>query len=109
MSASPDYAAYVLDQLSGAGVITHRKMFAGVGVYIDSVFCAIISSSNTFYLRVGQSNIEDYRQADMPKFPGDKGAGMPYYEVPEDVLEDQSLLSEWAAKARDAAVIAKKV
>ncbi len=108
MPTSPEYAAYVLDQLSGAGTVTHRKMFGGVGVYVDRVFCAIISSSNTFYLRVGPNNIEDFKQAGMQKFPGGKGAGMPYYEVPEDVLEDSSSLDEWAARAKDAAAAAKK-
>ncbi len=68
MPTSPEYAAYVLDQLSGAGTITHRKMFGGVGVYIDGIFCAIISSSNTFYLRVGPNNIVDFKQAGMQKF-----------------------------------------
>ena len=108
MSTSPEYAAYVLDQLSGAGNITHRKMFGGVGVYVDGIFCAIISSSNAFYLRVGPGNIEDFKQAGMQKFPGGKGAGMPYYEVPEDILESPSSLSEWAALAKAAALAAKK-
>lgn len=108
MPTSPEYAAYILDQLSGAGVITNRKMFGGVGVYIDGIFCAIISSSNTFYLRVGPNNIEDYKQAGMQKFPGGKGAGMPYYEVPEDVVEDSSTLDEWAHRAKEEALAAKK-
>lgn len=39
----------------------------------------------------------------MNKFPGGKGAGMPYYEVPEQVVEDPFVLSVWAQKAIDAA------
>lgn len=108
MPTSPEYAAYILDQLSGAGAITSRKMFGGVGVHIDSVFCAIIGSSNTFYLRVGPNNIEDLKQAGMQKFPGGKRAGMPYYEVPEDIAENLSSLYAWAAGAKVAAIVAKK-
>lgn len=108
MATNPEYAKYVLDQLSNSGVITSRKMFGGVGIYIDGIFCALISSSNTFYLRVGPNNIADYISAEMQKFPGGKGAGMPYYEVPEDVLEDTSTLDEWAARAKEAALAAKK-
>lgn len=107
MSTSPEFAAYILDQLSTAGTITHRKMFGGVGIYIDGVFCAIIGSSNTFYLRVGPKNVADFKLANMQKFPGGKGKGMPYYEVPEDVLEDQLILNSWAAKAKEAALLAK--
>ena len=108
MATSPEYAEYILDQLSQAGTITSRKMFGGVGVYIDDVFCAIIGSSNVFYLRVGSENIEDYQHAGMDKFPGGKGAGMPYFEVPEDVLEDALVLKVWALKARCSALKAKK-
>ena len=108
MPTSPEYAAYVLDQLSGAGTITSRKMFGGVGVSVDGVFCAIISSTNTFYLRVGPNNIEDFQQAGMQKFTGGKGAGMPYYEVPDEVLEESSSLDDWAARAKEAAQAAKR-
>ena len=107
MTTSPEYASYILDQLSEAGTITSRKMFGGVGIYVDDVFCAMVSSSNRFYLRVGPDNIDDFKQAGMEKFPGGKGAGMPYYEVPEEVLEEASDLADWAARARSAAVAAK--
>lgn len=109
MPASDQFAAYVVDQLSRAGSITSRKMFGGVGIYIDGVFCAIVGSSNRFYLRVGDSNVDDYQREGMEKFSGRKGSsGMPYYEVPEHVLEDEGVLREWALKAREAAVAAKR-
>ena len=107
MATSPEYADYVLDQMAASGEITHRKMFGGVGIYVDGVFCAIIGSSNRFYLRVGPNNLDDFESIGMAKFSGRKGAGMPYYEVPEDVLEDPSTLAEWARRARDAAVAAR--
>lgn len=107
MATSPEYAEYVLDQLSTSGDIRHRKMFGGVGVYIDDVFCALISSKNVFYLRVGEANIQDYLLAGMSQFPGGKGTGMPYYEVPEDVLEQPDELMRWALKAKSAALAAK--
>ena len=104
MPTSPEYAEYVLDQISESGVIRHHKMFGGVGIYIDDIFCAIIGSSNRFYLRVGPDNVEDFKKEGMSKLSGGKGAGMPYYEVPEHILEDSISLAEWARKARDAAI-----
>ncbi len=83
-------------------------MFGGVGIYIDDVFCAIISSSNRFFLRVGPTNIKDFEKEKMSRFPGRGESGMPYYEVPEDVLEDRDRLRLWALKARDAAIQAKE-
>jgi len=108
MAVSPEFTAHVLDQLARSGEITSRKMFGGVGIYIDGVFCALITTSNRFYLRVGPSNIEDYQRAGMTQFSGRKGsAGMPYYEVPEHILESRETLSDWASKARAAAIAAR--
>lgn len=109
MAASSEYSDYVLGQLAGAGTISHREMFGGVGIYIDTTFCAIIGSSNRFYLRIGQGNVADFEAEGMDRFSGGKGKGTPYYEVPEHVLEDPALLTICAGKARDEALAAKKV
>ncbi len=105
---SPEFADYVVEQMQEAGDISSRKMFGGLGIYLDGTFCAIVGSSDRFYLRVGPGNIDDFKNAGMPQFPGGKGKGMPYYEVPLDVLEDPSELADWARKARDEAAAAKK-
>lgn len=108
MAASQEFTEYILHQLSQSGDIRSRKMFGGVGIYLDNVFCAIIGSSNTFYLRVGDSNIDMFKQAGMRRFPSSKGAGMPYYEVPDSVTEDMDELTRWAQAATQAAILAKK-
>lgn len=83
-------------------------MFGGLGIYVDDVFCAIVSSTDRFYLRVGANNLNDFKDAGMTQFSGRGDAGMPYYEVPEHVLEDSSILSQWTSKAREEAVRARK-
>ncbi len=83
-------------------------MFGGFGIYVDDIFCAIVSSTNRFYLRVGTENIDDFESEGMQRFSGRKDAGMPYYEVPEHVLEDPEILGAWVRKAKDAALQAKK-
>jgi len=108
MALSSTFADYVLDQLTESGSIVSRKMFGGLGIYVDDVFCAIVGSSNRFYLRVGPKNINDFKKEGMTQFSGRGGAGMPYYEVPEHVLEDSSILSEWVSKASGEAIRAKK-
>ena len=108
MSSSAEFVSYVLDQLAKAGDVTHRKMFGGVGIYVDGVFCAIIGSSDRFYLRVGSANIGSFEDEGMRQFEGREGATMPYYEVPEHVLEDAGELAQWAREAKAAAVQSKK-
>ena len=108
MALSSSYTGYILDQLAESGSIVSRRMFGGLGIYVDEVFCAIVSSSNRFYLRVGSKNIDDFKEEVMTQFSGRGGAGMPYYEVPEHVLEDSVVLSEWVSKGREEAIRAKK-
>ena len=108
MALSSTFAEYVLDQMAESGGIVSRRMFGGLGIYVDDMFCAIVSSSNRFYLRVGPKNINDFKNEGMTQFSGRGGAGMPYYEVPEHVFEDSVVLSEWVSKARVEAIRAKK-
>ncbi len=104
MGVSREFEAYVVDQLGGAGNVTARRMFGGVGLYIDDVFCAIIGAkSGRLFLKVDDSNRADYEREGMEPFRTGRGT-MSYYEVPEHVLEDQELLREWALKARAVAV-----
>ena len=101
--ASNEFHEYVLDQLSAAGDVRSRKMFGGVGVYVDEVFCAILSGSSRFFLRVDDRNRPHFEERGMEQFPGRGGAGMPYYEVPEEVLEDTTQLTTWVRQAQSAA------
>ncbi len=61
MALSSSYTEYILDQLAEAGSIVSRRMFGDLGIYVDDVFCAIVGSSNRFYLRVGPRNINDFK------------------------------------------------
>ena len=108
MALSSSYTEYILEQLAESGSIRSRKMFGGLGIYVDEVFCAIVSSSNRFYLRVGPQNIDEFKKEGMTQFSGRGGVGMPYYEVPDHVPEDSDLLSEWVTKAREEAIGSKK-
>jgi DNA transformation protein len=75
MPVSADYRDYVLEQLAGAGRVTPRPMFGGVGLYLDGLFFALID--------------DDTR----PEH------AMGYWQVPADVLEDPDSLASWAREA----------
>ena len=113
MAVPREFENYVIEQLELAGEIDSRRMFGGVGIYIDEVFCALIDGEGKVYLRVGPSNVQDFIEAGMPQFrPFDaksrNNKGMPYYEIPVDILEDRDRLRDWSLKAREAAVAARK-
>ena len=108
MAVSEEYQEYVLERLACFGPVVVKKMFGGLGFYLDSVFFAL-ASRNVLYFKVDDINRPDYEEAGMNPFKPyeEKPHSMSYYEVPPDVLEDDDMLRAWAAKAYDAAVRAQ--
>lgn len=107
MSVSKELETYIVEQLGPAGAVSARRMFGGVGIYIDDIFCALISpDSGALYFKVDDSNRADYEAAGSKPFMPyeDRATIMSYYEVPEEVIEDPDELLRWAKKARAAAL-----
>ena len=98
MATSPEYAEFIMDLLRpiepGA---TPRKMFGGVGIFLDDIMFALITSQDVFHFRVDDVNRPDYEALNMAQF-----MRMPYFEAPADILEDEAALSEWMNKAIEA-------
>jgi DNA transformation protein and related proteins len=104
MPVSPSYRAYVLEQLSGLGLVAPRSMFGGLGLYHDGLFFGLVDH-DTLYLKVDKTTRPDYERAGMGPFrpSGDEGPSMGYFEVPGEVLDDRMALREWARKAVEVA------
>lgn len=109
MSVSQEYLDYVLDQLRLLGPVQSRRMFGGAGLYLNAIFFGLIVD-DVLYLKVDDTNKADYLNAGSEPFRpfGTDSYVMGYYEVPAEILEDQVLLTEWAAKAFQVA-LEKKV
>lgn len=108
MAYSQDYVDYILGQLALFGDVQAKKMFGGIGLFHNSLMFGMIGD-DTFRLKVDESNIADYESRGMQQFSsGTKKKGMPYWEVPAEVVEDPETLKVWADKSYQAAVTAKK-
>lgn len=109
MGVSDEFADFVVDQLSGWGEVSVRKMFGGAGLYCDGVMLGLIAD-DVAYLKVDDSNRDDFVAAGSSAFSPypekDKRIVMSYYEVPVDVLESRDEFAEWAE--RSLAVARKK-
>ena len=55
MTASPDFAEFLCDQLAPLGRITMRRMFGKTGVFCGGVMLGMVTD-NTLYLRVDAQN-----------------------------------------------------
>ena len=109
MAVTPSYVAYIVDQLSGLGEITAKRMFGGIGLYYDAKFFGLIDEDVT-YLRVDDSSRPEFVARGMPPFQPVRSKpeliSKNYFQVPADVLEDAEAFAAWAKRAL-AAVVAK--
>jgi len=103
MATTPEYREYILDLLNAVQPVSDRKMFGGVGIFIEEGMFALITSDDIFHFKVDDDNRSDYEAAGMPQF-----GRMPYYQVPAEVLESQEELRMWMEKAMEAARQAAK-
>lgn len=105
MPVSPDYRAYVLEQLACLGHVAGKSMFGGVGLYLDGVFFALIAG-DVLYFKVDDRTRRAYEAAGMSAFnpyPNRSVTMNCYYEVPVEVLEDEDRLRTWGREALDVA------
>lgn len=77
--------------LSRLGNIRIRKMFGGYGVFEDDAMFALVDGEGSIFFKVDDTNAQMYQEAGSKKH-----FRMPYYRVPNDVLEDENVLREWA-------------
>lgn len=103
MSVSPEYRAYVLEQLGRIVPVTARNMFGGVGIYTNGLFFALMDD-DTLYFKVDDGNRAAFEAIGSGPFRpyGDERA-MQYYELPADLLEDSETLRQWVNGATEAA------
>ena len=99
MAVSESDLNFILDQLGGLEDISHKKMFGGIGFFHQDKMFGMIGMGK-FRLKVNDETKIRYEAQGMEAFHSKKkGKGMPYYEVPADVLENKSTLQEWALEA----------
>jgi DNA transformation protein len=106
MSVSADYRDFILEQLAGAGRVTPRAMFGGVGLYLDGLFFALIDD-DTLYFKADEASRRRYEAAGSSPFcpdPSRPEQAMGYWQVPADVLEDPEALVDWAREAQGVAL-----
>lgn len=104
MAVKEDYLNYIVDQLSEFGNVDVKKMFGGIGLFHEGLMFGKIGGE-TFRLKVDDSNKSKYEEKGMKPFYSEKKKkGMPYWEVPLEILEDRDKLKEWATESYQIAV-----
>ena len=98
-SPKNQFKEYVLDQLHRLNGVECKAMFGGFGLYCNGVFFGIIADG-CVYFKTNASTVEEYKERGMQPFkPSAKQTLKNYYEVSEEILEDDEELAEWAKRA----------
>lgn len=104
MAATSEYIEFIADQLRPLGPVQMKRMFGGMGLYIDNMMFGVIFGE-TLYFKVDDSNRADYEAEDMGPFEyamsNGKTGSISYYEVPGRLLDDPDEMIDWARKSVD--------
>ena len=98
--ADNGFTAYILDEvLRDIAGINHRRMFGGYGLYKDGIIFGMIINDTLFFKLTPKSKIL-FNEFDTSPFTythtkSGKTVIMPYFEVPEEIIENKNTLNEW--------------
>jgi DNA transformation protein len=102
MPLSPEFLSRVNTQLSAARPVRTRKMFGGLGIYLDEAFFGVCDDDKTFF-KVDDTNIEAYESRGMGSWIMGGQINDKYREVPGDVMADPGELGDWIDAAAEVA------
>ena len=104
-----DFSTHCLELLGTVGSARARRMFGGVGLYVDDLFVALIFAER-LYLKADAQTRERFEAAGGQPFVYDakgKAMSMAYFTAPEDAMESPAQMQPWARLALEAALRAR--
>ncbi len=107
MAVSDAQIAMVEDLFHDIGPLTTRKMFGGLGIYANGTIFAILMSDGVLKLK-GAGAMADVFDAEgwtrwtYQRDGAQTVTAMPYWSLPESLLDDPEQASHWARRALDA-------
>ncbi len=102
------FTLHCLELLSPLGPVRARRMFGGVGLYVDGLFVALIDNGE-LYLKVGPAHVAAFEAAGSQPFVFITADGtrhtMGYRTAPEGALESADAMRPWARLSMEAALV----
>ena len=102
MPPSASHLDFLKDLFSPFGAITIRKMFGGAGIYCDGRIFAICDDEDV-WLKVDEVTRAEFEEAGLKPFEvemnGKKGT-MSYYKPPDDIYDDNDVLTSLVRTGR---------
>ncbi|MEO0916732.1 MAG: TfoX/Sxy family protein [Pseudomonadota bacterium] len=104
MAVSDEQIAHTLELLDGVGPLTTRKMFGGLGIYSNGKIFAVLMSDGVLKLKGAGAMVDALTEAGWERWTfrrdgASKTTAMPYWTIPDEVLDDPELASDWARQS----------
>ncbi len=95
-----DFVEFVCDQLTGFDGIQYKPMFGGYGLYEGTIFFGIVYDGR-LYFKTDDATRPRYEEefGTGPFQPNAKQTLKNYFEVPAEIIENQTTLNELANAA----------
>lgn len=106
MAASREYVDYLLESLAPLGPVVGKRMFSGVGLFLDGLMFAIVIDDQ-LWLKADDLNRGEFTALDLPPFTyprQSKLTALSYYRAPDEALDAPHALLPWARSAFAAAL-----
>ena len=106
MSQQNEFVSFLVESLQLIGPVTAKRMFGGHGIFLEGLMFGLVASS-TLYFKVDDENIGAFKKEGMGPFTYSrkgKEFAMPYYQAPDEAMEDGEELIKWANLAYGAAI-----
>jgi len=87
-------AQELVAKLNSLGNISSKKMFGGNGVFIDGKMFAMVNSKGECFLKVDENLASIFAISGSKKH-----TKMPYSSIPDEIMNNQVLLLDWAKKS----------
>ena len=107
MAVSPEFRAFVEDQIGRVAPVRSRPMFGGLGLYSADLFFGVVDD-DLVYFKVDDATRPRYVERRMRPFDPMGSPMNGYWQVPPDVIEDADELASWVQDALDVAQRAGK-
>ena len=107
MAVSPEFRAFVEDQIGRVAPVRSRPMFGGLGLYSADLFFGVVDD-DVVYFKVDDATRPRYVKRRMKPFDPMGTPMNGYWKVPPDVIEDADELASWVREALEVAERARR-
>jgi len=82
-----------LEKVNGLPGVSAKKMFGGHGVFHDGKTFALLTANGEAFLKTDEES-----KAELEKRGRHKHARMPYYSIPNEIMNEDKLFYDWIKK-----------